>query len=275
MNIFSPIIIGGIRINDLNNILHTNEFDSVELQATRRSSYYDLDNFDKLTSSSDKCFSILSTNIQSITAKCNELEAFVEDNLKFSVICLQETCLSDNDDMRFLLSGYDCLSQGRHCSGKGGLIIYVDTKYTTEIKLNINMHESWEGLIVRIKGGGLAKTLTLGNIYRPPRSSNYDLNAFTDEFSHIISSLENNNNHLILAGDFNINLLKLNENELYSNLVDTLISHSLYPLITLSTRFTRITVTLIEKLFYKLSKSVLESTAGILTKRFSDHQPWS
>ena len=27
------------------------------------------------------------------------------------------------------------------------------------------MHESWEGLIVRIKGGGLAKTVTLGNIY--------------------------------------------------------------------------------------------------------------
>ena len=71
--------IGGIRNNDLNNILHTNEFDSVELQTTRRSSYYDLDSFDKLTSSTNKCFSILSTNIQSINAKFNELEAFVED----------------------------------------------------------------------------------------------------------------------------------------------------------------------------------------------------
>ena len=270
--------IGGIRNNDLNNILHTNEFDSFELQTTRRSSYYDLDSFDKLTSSTNKCFSILSTNIQSINAKFNKLEAFVEDlgkhNFKFSVICLQETWLSDNDDLcLFSLPGYDCLSQGKHCSGKCGLIIYVDAKYTTEIKLNINMHESWEGLIVRIKGGGLAKTLTLGNIYRPPRSSNYDLNAFIDEFSHIISSLENNYNHLILAGDFNINLLKLNENELYSNFFDTLISHSLYPLITLPTRFTRITGTLIDNLFCKLSKSVLESTAGILTKRFSDHQP--
>ena len=120
MNIFS--LIRGIRNNDLNNILHINEFDSVELQTTRRSSYYDLDNFDKLTSSTHKCFSILSTNIQSINAKCNELEAFVEDlgkhNFKFSVICLQETWLSDNDDLcLFSLPGYDCLSQGRHCSG--------------------------------------------------------------------------------------------------------------------------------------------------------------
>ena len=119
------------------------------------------------------------------------------------------------------------MSEGTHCSGKGGLIIYADTKYTTEIKIHISMHESWEGLIVQIKCGCLANTLTLGNIYRPPRSSNYDLNAFIDEFSHIISSLENNNNHLILAGDFNINLLKLNENELYSNFFDTLLSHTL------------------------------------------------
>ena len=253
MNIFLSHI-GGIRNNDLNNILHTNEFDSVELQTTRRSSYYDLDSFHKLTSSTNKCFSILSTNIQSINAKFNELEAFVEDlgkhNFKFSVICLQETWLSDNDDLcLFLCQVMTVCHRGKHCSGKGGLIIYVDTKYTTEIKLNSNMHESWEGLIVRIKGGGLAKTVTLGNIYRPPRSSNYDLNAFIDEFSHIISSLENNNNHLILAGDFNINLLKLNENELYSNFFDTLKSHSLYPLITLPTRFTRITGTLIANLF--------------------------
>ena len=162
--------------------MHTNEFDSVELQTTRRSSYYDLDNLTR-SRPTHKGFSILSTNIP----KFNELEAFVEDlgkhNFKFSAICLQETWLSDNDDLCiFSLPGYDCLSQGKHCSDEGGLIIYVGTKHTTEIKLNINMHESWEGLIVRIKGGGLAKTLTLGNTYRPPRSSNY---AFI-EFSHII-----------------------------------------------------------------------------------------
>ena len=55
---------------------------------------------------------------------------------------------------------------------------------------------------------------------------------------------------------------------------DTLISHSLYPMITLPTRFTRTNGTLIDNLFCKLCKSVLESTAGILTKRFSDHQPY-
>ena len=213
--------IGGIRNNDLNNILETTEFDSNdELQTTRRSSYYDLDNFDKLTRKTNKCFSILSTNIQSLNSKFSQLEAFVDalskNNFKFSAICLQETWLTDNDDLcLFSLPGYECISQGKHCSGKGGLVIYVDNTYTSKVKLHINMHESWEGLIVHITGGGLTKTVTLGNISRPPRSRNDDLNSFTNEFAHIISSLENNNNHFIFAGDFNINLLKLNENDAY------------------------------------------------------------
>ena len=55
----------------------------------------------------------------------------------------------------------------------------------------------------------------------------------------IISSLENSNNEIIIAGDFNINLLKLNENDIYTSFFDTLVSPKLYPQITLPTRFTR------------------------------------
>ena len=104
-----------------------------QLNSKQLAAYYDLDNFDKLTSSTNKCFSILSTNIQSINSKFNDLEAFVEDlgkhNFKFSAICLQDrpTWLSDNNDLcLFSLPSYNCLSQGKHCrlcSGKGGLII--------------------------------------------------------------------------------------------------------------------------------------------------------
>ena len=56
--------------------------------------------------------------------------------------------------------------------------------------------------------------------------------------------------------------------------LDMVILHSLYPQITLPTRFIRTTRTLIDNLFCRLHKSVLKNTAGILTKRFSDHQPY-
>ena len=39
-------------------------------------------------------------------------------------------------------------------------MIYVDTKYTTEIKLIINMHESWEGRIKKYQDN-----CTIQNVY--------------------------------------------------------------------------------------------------------------
>ena len=153
-------------------------------------------------------------------------------------------------------------------------MIYVDNKYKTEVKININRYEHCEGLLIEINGGCLSKTITIGNIYRPPETTNDSVNVFIEELSYNVSSLENSNTQLILAGDFNINLLKLNENEVYSNFFDTLVSHSLYPQITHPTRFTRTNGTLIDNFFCKLSKYTLESTAGILTKQFSDHQPY-
>ena len=59
-------------------------------------------------------------------------------------------------------------------------MIYVDNIYKTEVKCNINMYEHWKGLIIEIKGGCLSK---IGNIYRPPKTTNDSLNVFIDEMS--------------------------------------------------------------------------------------------
>ena len=65
--------------NNLSNVLSTNENndENHELQVIRCSSYYDIDKFK--ANSNTNSFSILSSNIQSINAKFNELEMFVED----------------------------------------------------------------------------------------------------------------------------------------------------------------------------------------------------
>ena len=39
------------------------------------------------------------------------------------MICLQETWLSENDDLSpFQIEGYNCVSKGKSCSNKGGLL---------------------------------------------------------------------------------------------------------------------------------------------------------
>ena len=81
-------------------------------------------------------------------------------------------------------------------------------------------------------------------------------------------------NNLILAGDYNINMLKINEQEHCSRFFDMLTSLSLFPQITLPTRFTTCNGTVIDNFFCNLTKYILESIAGILIKKFSDHQPY-
>ena len=128
--------------------------------------------------------------------------------------------------------------------------------------------------MIKVQGNSLSKTFTIGNTYRSPRTRNENLNVFIDEFTPIISILDNCNNDIIIAGNFNINVLKLKENDMFSSFFDMVISHSLYFQITLPTRFTRTTGTLIDNVFCRLRKLILKTTAGILTKRFSDHQPY-
>ena len=57
----------------------------------------------------------------------------------------------------------------------------------------------------------------MGNIYRPPRDLNVNYKQFIDEFSLLLLlTFDQNNSEVIIAGDFNINLLKINQKEIFS-----------------------------------------------------------
>ncbi len=52
-----------------------------------------------------------------------------------------------------------------------------------------------------------------------------------------------------------------------------LTSYSFYPKLTVPTRLTNNHETLINNFLCKLTESTLDTTAGVLIKRFSDNQP--
>ena len=113
---------GGVHKNCLNNILHstndeTNESDSLPIMKT--SSYYDTDHFKSLVNTKINSVGIISANIQSINAKFNELAAFVQElhllNYDFSIICIQESWLTEQDDLSHIqLEDYTCISLGKN-----------------------------------------------------------------------------------------------------------------------------------------------------------------
>ena len=60
-----------------------------------------------------------------------------------------------------MLQGYNCITHGKSSSSKGGLVLYIDDKYKADAIINLNSYEHWEGLIIKVNGGNLSKTLTI------------------------------------------------------------------------------------------------------------------
>ena len=125
--------LGGVRTNSLRELLQVTSVGLGEENMhslITHSPYFDTDQIGKLATSKQHCFSILSSNIESINAKFGELEILVEQlnqlNFKFSAICLQESWLSTDDDISpFQLDVYICISQWKTSCNKGGMIIYI------------------------------------------------------------------------------------------------------------------------------------------------------
>ena len=96
------------------------------------------------------------------------------------------------------------------CSSHGGLAIYVSEKFNfSTIDLNINS-QIWEGQFIEIANIESNKSLILGNVYRPPNNTNNLYESFTNEFIPILENLQRANRETVIAGDFNIGLLQIN-----------------------------------------------------------------
>ena len=89
------------------------------------------------------------------------------------------------------------------------------------------------------------KSLILGNVYKPPNNTNYLYQSFTNEFIPILENLQRANRETILAGDFNIDLLKMNNSTTLGNCCNSVVAQSFFLQITLPTRFSDHSFTLL------------------------------
>ncbi len=131
------------------------------------------------------------------------------------------------------LKGYECIPQGISCSSKGGLLIYQNNVFYYTYTKKWIRYKTWEGQVIQIKKGEhLAKPITIGNIYRLPKQLVGNYIEFINEFTQVLVGLEKSKNEVIITGDFNADLLKINEKNTISEYLDMFISHTLYPKIT-------------------------------------------
>ena len=91
----------------------------------------------------------------------------------YSVLCLQECWLKNNDDITQIQLGHNTsIVQGALSSTIGGLLMYIHETHTYKVLDNHFKFDTWEYQTVKITGGGTNKDIIIIKIYRPPNDYN-------------------------------------------------------------------------------------------------------
>lgn len=270
---------GGISKNNLREIFMNSEDLEKTIDIISHSPYVATENLCNYLKDYTDDFSVLNLNVQSLNAKFEQLKILLEllasNNFYFSAICLQETWIAGPtpDFTLFKIPDYAIIPLGAKCSSHSGLVIYVNNKFSYKIRELYKDSKLWEGIFIDIYHMSLLKKITLCNIYRAPRDNNNQLSEFIKDISPIIERLSNESSNLVFTGDININLLHTHTREKYSEYFDLLVNNGLAPHISLPTRFSRRSATLIDHIFLKSAHCRQKTSSGIVLSDLSDHLP--
>ena len=236
--------IGGNLANNLNEVMRNFDDLDFDISTISQSPYFTTNSIKSFTAENIELFTVMTLNAESIISKFEALKCLLcilrENNFTPSAICIQETWLPQNYEHNSLhIPGYDIIQQGRPCSKKGGLMIYLKDTFTYKVR---NIHapfEKWEHQFIDVFNENMKNKITIGNIYRPPRSNNNNavIQTFIEKISPIIKMLSSEKNNCFIAGDFNINLLEINQRNKYHEYLDLLTTNGFYPSIIHPTRF--------------------------------------
>ena len=123
------------------------------------------------------------------------------------------------------------------CSQRGGLVIYLNDNINYNIIKCPEISNLWECQVIEITSNMLSRKVILGNVYRLPRETSTDHKTFIDEFSPILAHLEQSHSEVIIAGDFNINLLDIKTKNKVLTFYNYFTTIGFLPEITFPTRF--------------------------------------
>ena len=270
--------------SDINNLGFSDIFeDGTEQEAWSSCSqllnsckYYEPTEIKKSRSTELKIFSL---NIRSLKDKVPELVSNIEHFSKFDVLCFNETnCLPEKlpfsgNELELEYFHPPIVQNPARDSGRGGgLIFYLNKNFCSANDFKVLSHLSdrsdpSKGEFLFIEIDRIGKNIILGNMYRSPSG---EPNSFIIELENKFNILKRHSNkHIVLVSDSNIDLLKFQHYEPSTKLVNCLSEYGFAPTISLPTRVTSHSATLIDHIFVNNCTAVTKS--GIITEDLSDH----
>lgn len=172
-------------------------------------------------------------NIAGIKTNLTQLKHLISQR-KPLVVCLAESHITDDlETWEIDIEGYQWVSTNSSSKHTGGCIIYIkeEVKFKTVLSNVLYMNTWITGIEVMIS----KQKIYIFTVYHSPNSSDLE---FLERLEEILSEWAVNKGHILLVGDFNINMARKST---YSNrLQDIIKQHCLYQLVD---GFTRITPT--------------------------------
>ena len=216
-------------------------------------------------------FNIAHSNINGLQAKLDLFQEFLVSSPELDVVAITETSHQANDDFFSLninLDSYTSFSIPTS-TARGGTTIYIKSKHAaierTDLNINNNHFEAvW--CEIRNKKG---KNMICSSIYRHPHDQLDIFSSFLEYMESTLQKLSKENKEVYICGDFNCDMLKVDQNNHYNKFYDLLASYSLFPTILLPTRVTPHSSTIIDNIFTNDIEKNIKS--GVIMTDFSDH----
>ena len=253
---------------------------SCEPNLLRKSKYFNLNQFVKFNDEikSNGHLSVMNTNARSLAKHMVDYELIFnclnDKSFKyFDILTFTETWLDESLESLVTLDGYQKIFKHKETVKQGGgLAIYVRNEISVNERRDLCIPQDkqslYDCLFVEVDSNSqMNKNLIIGVMYRSP--SQNTVKEFTSSINHLLNTIESENKDVILMGDANIDLLKYNTHDNTTEYLDMFLCNGMVPAITLPTRVTNTSATLIDHILIKNTMNY--HSAGTLTADVTDH----
>ena len=281
--ILDDINLGQIGNDNKFNFKYKYDEDREIYDSSHSCNYYEMSEFNTKFKDKKNDFSIYSHNVRSLNGHWDNLLDILNTAppIKFSVIALQEIWSVHKN---YNIDGYEKFEYitrdknsrpNPNCGG--GVGFFIDSKFKEYEILedeSVFIPHVYESIWIKIKVKN-GQDKIIGNVYRPNTAPLASLEQSIQIHTDIIERIKKNKKHnkcnIQIVSDFNVNLLNFETHGLTNDYINSLISKSFIPLITLPTRIKHQSATLIDHIWS--NNICCHSNVGIIIDSLSDHFP--
>ena len=194
--------------------------------------YYSVNAFQQLNNFNN--LNVFHSNVNGLESKFDALHDFlVNTKAGFDIVAIAETSeQSENSFLSNISIEGKTLFHTPTNSNKGGVAIYINSEYKPFERFDLKFQDdTFESVWTEISNKS-SKNVLCGCIYRHP---SYDMSEFLIYMESVLKTIASEDKEIYICGDFNIDLLKLNNTD-YLKFYNLLCCYEFLPLIIHPTR---------------------------------------